>query len=253
MKGTFFKKPLEIQILIEGENFQQGQNIQGKLLIKNLGSKAIDINLWGVNLCFGDYKKVKLNNIESFEIIDRKQFEIKSPLLANQTSELDFNFHLSNNALITESSGGVYLSVSEINEIATGSLELPIKPHPFISKIIEIIERFYRFKIKTIKNKKDQLEFKLIPPLSKDHSHIQQLDLSTKLQSDNTLNLKFNFRTNKINLEASTLALKKQNEGFNLNLTSKDYLFNNSVINQELVLQKLQIIFDDLKANKKMI
>ena len=38
MKGTFFQKPLELNLLVEGETWRQGDPITGSLTIKNHGS-----------------------------------------------------------------------------------------------------------------------------------------------------------------------------------------------------------------------
>ncbi len=59
MKGTFFQKPIEYKIEVEGETWSQGDVVKGQLIVNNHGDSSLDFTSIGCHLCFVDMKKMK--------------------------------------------------------------------------------------------------------------------------------------------------------------------------------------------------
>ena len=59
MKGVFFQKPLEFNIEIIGENFEQGDLIKGTAKVKNHDKGPIEMAQYGIILAHGEDKKSK--------------------------------------------------------------------------------------------------------------------------------------------------------------------------------------------------
>jgi len=49
MKGTFFQKPLELELNIEGESWKQGDSVYGNLVVKNHGPDSFSLKDYGVS------------------------------------------------------------------------------------------------------------------------------------------------------------------------------------------------------------
>ena len=43
MRSTFFQYSLQYQMEIDGENWDQGEEIKGKLIIRNVSSQSVEV------------------------------------------------------------------------------------------------------------------------------------------------------------------------------------------------------------------
>src|SRR5690554_1909205 len=59
MKATFFKDNIQWQISTSKESWNQGQEVQGEIKVKNHSSSAISLVSPGVGLTYADIKKVQ--------------------------------------------------------------------------------------------------------------------------------------------------------------------------------------------------
>jgi hypothetical protein len=260
MKGIFFKKPLEYSVEIQGEIFNQGDLLKGNISLKNHGANLQQIPQINLSIKMGDTKKIKVKHEKSFvQIVDLINIENVN-IKANETYQQDFEINLENSMKISESNQTPFITVYDLLEgndnskedWPIGIIQLDIKPHDTLIKIVEMIQRFHRFQLKTIKNKGSVINFKLMPPKSQEMNHLIQLDLEGSIDSKQNLIMKFNFKTNKINMQASSLAFIKESSKSELSSESKDYLLNPTSINQDYILKKLESIFDELKNKKKL-
>ncbi|MDA8792446.1 hypothetical protein N9N67_04325 [Bacteriovoracaceae bacterium] len=252
MKGIFFQKPLEFSLEVEGEEFLQGETLKGNLNITNHGKNEASIENVFIDLKFTENKKFKAKDPTGFSLINSitslQNQTIKSGEIISTSFEVELN-HLTK---VTEKSASPYitLNLTENNkDWPLGSLQLLIKPHVCLQKTIEIIERFHRFTEKGVKNKKKGVSFKLVPPNAKDMGHLVQLDLEGVIQENDDLELTFNFKTNKVNMDASTLAFKKEKSKTKLNLKYDDYLYGKNQVNQSALLKKVNEVFTSLKQD----
>ena len=154
MKGTFFSKPLEWNIETVGESWQQGEILKGTLKVKNHGSEAMDLTGTGVGLAFADIKKVQTRaegaiKPEATESLEGKNLDPGSEVT------LDFSFPLSSNGPVTDKKSSYYLSFGK--NFIEGQLQLKIEPKALYSKIVGLLDTFYRFKMKEYKTSKKGL------------------------------------------------------------------------------------------------
>ncbi len=243
MKGIFFENALELVLDVAGESWKQGDVVRGTLQVINRGSKNFPLDKYGVKLCFGPRKKVKSNDLD---LLKEENFLGSNEIKKGETKELPFNFSLSNNSPISEKTSGIFLFCGDNN-----FLDLNITPHKIISSFFEFLEVFLRFKIKGLKNKKDQIEATLAIPANKDYTGIEDLKILVKLKGEN-LDLVFQFKLKKITFEGGGIKTEDKKQEIKKSLTPKDYLIYGDNFNQDKVLSILKEILEEVKL-KPMI
>ena len=72
MRSTFFKHPLQHKIEIDGENWDQGEEIKGKLIIRNMSSETVVVNASQVILAYGLKKSIKEGNESPWEVLEKQ-------------------------------------------------------------------------------------------------------------------------------------------------------------------------------------
>ena len=94
MRSTFFKQPLQYQIEIDGENWDQGEEIKGKLIIRNMSSETVVVNASQVILAYGLKKSIKEGNESPWEVLDNHVLtkNISLPAVANNHTSGLFNW-----------------------------------------------------------------------------------------------------------------------------------------------------------------
>ena len=92
MRSTFFQQPLQHQIEIDGENWDQGGKIKGKLIISNISSETIVVNASQVILAYGLKKSIKEGNESPWEVLDNHVLtkNISLPAVSEQSYEWTF-------------------------------------------------------------------------------------------------------------------------------------------------------------------
>lgn len=235
MKGVFFQKPLEINLEVIGESWKQGDKIQGHLKITVHGEANLEG--WGVFLCQGPQKKVKSKDIKAFSIIEEAFL---------QGEDLAFEFQLKKDCPITEKGSSLFMVCGKKEDLfAGGVLELQILPCDIITNYLKVLEDFFRFKVKTLKNKNKGIEAKLIAPATKEMSAIQDIKLNLKMVEKN-LELFFSTKIKKMSYEGSTIGTKDDVKELAQSLTPKDYEIYGST-NQEGISKKIKEFVDFIK------
>lgn len=246
MKGIFFAKPLEFKLEIEGEKWFQGENIKTQLLIQNHQGEQIGLKNFGLILAQGDNKKVKSKTAGAFKIISSSlSAEIQIP--ANGSTGLSHTFTLDSNCAISEGNTSLYMLCGSTDDLGSAQhLQLTIIPQKCISAFLEIFENFYRFKSKSMKNKKNILEVKMQAPASKEYAAIEQLLLNIKVV-EQSMNIEFLFKVKKLSYLAEGVAATNQELPFSLNLTRQEYESFAGAPNQAVILKKLEEILSEVK------
>lgn len=249
MKGNFFAKPLEYKLDVNGESWQQGSMLQGSLIIANHGAETILVKDLGIHLCFGNNKKIKAKDGKAFEVIDSKLPDTETILSKSETS-IDFNFALNSNAPITEKTQSLYLVCGDINHpFDGGMLELNIAPIKAVSDFMEIFQTFFKFKFKTLKNKKDWVAVQVTPPDSKDWVNIQKLNLHMKVE-DQKLNINFIFNLKKLSFDSTLTGTKDSKLEVPIIMEKKDYLTFGDSPNQVKIMKVIEEVLDQVKLKK---
>lgn len=244
MKGTFFIKPLEFNIDIQGESFEQGNTITGAVKMKSHQGTVEGADQFGVTLALVDQKKIKNKKEDAFTIVDKVSFPKEG---ASEEMNLDFSFKLSSTCPVTTKGSSLYLLCGQLDQpLEAGALELSIAPHPWIKEIIETLTLFFRFKVKGFKSKKDSVEYKIVAPDSKEFGAIKQLTLLAKMEGEN-IALNYQFNVSKLSYGAEGVQAKDQTLKYNQELSPKDYKQFGDSPNQEGIKNKLSEILDQVK------
>jgi hypothetical protein len=168
MKGTSFQNGVEFKISIEGEAWEQGQPLVGRLVIQGKSESS------RVILASATERKLKNKSPDAFEVL------AECPGAQAQTG---FEFALPLTARITDKAGSLYLLYGNaLDPHALGRLRLNIVPHHVVQDLIDLLRTEFRFALKkATAGKKDFTEFELTPPAGKDWAQLDHLIVRTRI------------------------------------------------------------------------
>ncbi len=242
MKGAAFLKPIEWQIDVIGESWQQGAQVKGVIRAKNAGSSSETLS-GGLQLAYADMKKVHSRDEKAF----KKESEIKwvdVVLAPGATHEQTFEFTLPVNCGVTDKKSSYYLAYGPT--LKEANLQLNITPRQLFLEITKLFETFQRFKPKEIKTAKDAVEFKMIPPTSRDFAHVETLHLLQSLDGDK-LNLDFTFKVKVLDTKSVTTKVAKDEKHLVKSLTPREYSLGRDMINQDGILKALEEVLSQVR------
>lgn len=243
MKGTFFNKPLEWNIETVGESWQQGDTLKGTLLVKNHGTEVISLENSGVGLAHADIKKVHSRTEGAIKPEVTSAFT-QTDLNPAATATLDFSFPISSNGAVTDKKSSYYLSFGK--KFIEGQLQIKVEPKVLYTKIIGLLDTFYRFKVKEIKGAKKGVEFKLLPPTSREMANIESLVLTFSMQEDQ-LALNFNFQVKRLDTSSVTTRINKESLSIQKSLLPREYSLGKEMINQDQLLKTIENVLSEVK------
>lgn len=238
MKGTFFAKPLEYNLNIDGESWTQGSSIVGTLSVTSHG-EVTDLSRVGVHLCYCTSKKLKAKDPSGITLIE-------SFLLTQDCNDLAFEFKLDEACAISESSGGHYILCGDLNRpFDGGMLELSVGPAKTISSFVEVFEQFFRFKLKKYKSKKGFIEAGVTPPSSSDWSRIQKMVLQLRIV-EKSLEVKFLFSLKNATFQSATDKTSDEKLEIIKVLTEREYSLYGST-NQDGIRKVIEEVLEQVK------
>ena len=249
MKASIFLKPLEYNIEILGEKWQQGALVKGVVKVKNNGSEKTSISNLKIALCSGSYKKLKTKDAKTFEVIAESIFGKDTHFKNMEEKEFPWEFKLDENARITDKDGSLYIILKDQSDASVwpiGILELTIIPKIIITQFLEIFENFIRFKIAQIKYVKEMIEVKMTPPKTRELAHVESLILRIK-EVENTLSLDYQFNVSAIDMTTPTITTQKKCKQFARIHPAKEYLIYGDSINQELLISSINAVVSEVK------
>lgn len=244
MKGTFFQKPLEWNIETVGESWQQGDTLKGTLRVKNHGADKIDLSQSGVGIAHADIKKVQTRADGAFK--SEKNFIFSEELNAGAEVSLDFSFDISPNSPVTDKKSSYYLTYGK-NCLET-QLQLKVEPKSLYLKVVGLLDTFHRFKLKEYKAAKKGVEFKMIPPTSREMANVESLLLTFSMQEQN-LGMKFDFQVKKLDTSSITTKINKESISIERTLQPKEYSLGRDMINQDTLLKSIESVLAEVKMN----
>lgn len=239
MKGTFFQKPLEYGLEIQGESWKQGDKVSGTLSVKDHGGG--DLSKVGVSLAMVDMKKFKAK--------DPKGVQILTHIPNNGTESLDWEFQLAADSPITEKANSLYILCGDQEKpFEGGHLQLQVDPVATLSNFLEIFENFFRFKVKGLKNKKGWVEAKMASPGSRELGAVEQLLLHMKMNGED-LELKYQFKVKKLAYAETGVEAKSVKMDFEQVLGPKQYKMFGDAPNQDGMMKAISEIIDQIKGS----
>lgn len=243
MKGTFFSKPLEWNIETVGESWHQGDCLQGTLKVKNHGTEGVDLSDCGVGIAYAEMKKVQSRAEGALSIEHQVSFS-QSRVLPGEEASVDFSFEFSPNGPVTDKKCSHYLCYGK--DFKEGQLQLKIIPKELYLQIIRLFDTFYRFKQKEFKTTKKGVEYKLLPPSSRDMANIESLLLTFSMQED-SLCLKFDFQVKKLDTSFITTKINKEKLCLEKSLLPKEYSLGRGMLNQDNLLKAIEEVLSSVK------
>lgn len=250
MKGTIFKNDIEYNLLVEGESWVQGGVVRGSLKLKNHSENACDLSLTCVELALGKFRKIKTKSKTAFESERKISFEKGLELDSKGDKELKWEFELPVNCPITDKVGTYYLIYGgNEDKLENGLLELNITPNEVFLQFFDILEKFFRFKVKEYKSKNEAIEAKLAPPKSKNYSNLIGVNISVRIL-DKNLEVDYLFNVNSLDFSGGGITnfIKKKVEVKDT-LHPKDYLIYGDSPNQDGMRASIQKVLDQVKPN----
>src|SRR4051794_33986369 len=109
MKGISFQKPLEFNVKVDGESWNQGDPVLGELLVKNHGSDAQSLAEVFVQLAYGELKRVRVRDPDAFELLGSTKFDLNGSLSPLEEKSFRWKFQTERNCPITDASGSLFL------------------------------------------------------------------------------------------------------------------------------------------------
>ena len=249
MKGTFFLKPLEVVINLEGEQWSQGDKVQGQLKIKNHGPDEINLNTFQMSYGLGQIKKVNAKDEKAFTLNNEITMPDDSKVSGNGEFKMDFQLELGDNAPITESTSAPYLFFHSKGELFNGgSLILQNQLSKGALTYLDILKTFYKFTPKTFKNKKGTVDIKLIPPSSRELAGVEQLNLIISNNED-SLKLSHQFKVKKLAYGEGNVAAKAVKIKEDIILGNKDLFMFGDSPNQEKLQKVISEVLEKVKSS----
>lgn len=243
MKATFFKDNIEWQVTTNKESWSQGQAIVGDVKIKNHSQELISLSNPAVGLAYADIKKVQSREVLKPTIT----IEIpKSQLAAGEEFTHTFSLNLPMNCPVSDKKSSFYMSYGQhANE---SHIQLSIVPLELYTKIISLFDTFFRFKLKEFKGIKNGVEYKLIPPTSREMANLDHLLLEFSMKEE-TLVMVYKFSVKKLDMSGITTKMTKEIVKEVSELTPREYSLGGDMINQDSMLKSIEASLAKTRAN----
>lgn len=248
MLGMFNQQNLRFQLETQGEEWRQGQNLEGKLSVTNNGESSQSLNALFVSLKCCQLKDIRSNEHQGIELKILK--ETAPTLNPGQTHVLPFSFELTQTTPLSDQKQSAFLFYGDEN-LGSGHLQVSILPLALYGEILKVIETFYRFKLKKFSGKKASIEYTLTPPTAREWAQLKNLLMTFELQENNDLKLKLEARGQKIDLSNALLGGEtkplKTVKTWNKHVSAHEYTLDGRAIDSD----KIRRLFDEILTQTK--
>ena len=252
MRSTFFQQPLQHQIEIDGENWNQGEEIKGKLTIRNMSSETVVVNTSQVILAYGLKKSIKEGNESPWEVLEKQIMTHNISLPAGSEQSFEWIFQLATDCPITDKHGGLYLLFGGEDTLsAGGKLDVPVNLHPILQNFLQTFTTQFFFLEKYQKRKSEWTEVKLVPPESKEYPNLDFVRCLLRI-SQEQLEAHYLFKMRGLGRSGEKMTVTKKNRELKQKIPPENYLqqggFPNRAcfrqnINEALNIARPDVIF----------
>ena len=252
MRSTFFLQPLQHQIEIDGENWNQGEEIKGKLTIRNMSSETVVVNTSQVILAYGLKKSIKEGNESPWEVLEKQVMTQNISLPAGGEQSFEWIFQLATDCPITDKHGGLYLLFGGEDTLSVGGkLDVPVNLHPILQNFLQTFTTQFFFLEKYQKRKSEWTEVKLVPPVSKEYPNLDFVRCLLRISQEH-LEAHYLFKMRGLGRSGEKMTITKKNRELKQKIPSGNYLqpggFPNRAcfrenINEALNIARPEVIF----------
>lgn len=232
MKGTFFLKPLEFSLRVEGESWRQGEAIAGTLVAKNHGVQALPSG-FQVKLARGTLKKVHQKVPGAFYEILSTFSALTGEIAPQAELSHSWRFQTDRNCPITDNTESLFLLYGcESEPEKMGHLQVTIKPDPVIEEFLKAFQIEFRFVVKSFKSSKRGVDVKLTPPDSRLFMMLDYAVLSFRFEGD-ALHVGYVFNLKDIQASSASVDVKKKKREFKQTFAPGEYRLSSGRFNHE--------------------
>ena len=245
MRSTFFQQPLQHQIEIDGENWNQGEEIKGKLTIRNMSSETVVVNTSQVILAYGLKKSIKEGNESPWEVLEKQVMTQNISLPAGGEQSFEWIFQLATDCPITDKHGGLYLLFGGEDTLSVGGkLDVPVNLHPILQNFLQTFTTQFFFLEKYQKRKSEWTEVKLFPPDSREYPNLDNVLCFLRIH-DEQLEAHYRFKMSGLGRTGEKMTVTKKNRELEQSIPPEKYLqpggFPNRACFRENIDQALNI------------
>ena len=245
MRSVYFQQPLEHQIEVEGESWNQGEVVKGQLRIRNMSSKTVAVKTSQIILAHGLKKAFKEGTMVPWEVLEKQVVAQDIALQAGSELTFGWNFNLSTDCPITDKQGGLYLLFGGDEALTEGGrLNLQINLHPILQNYLQTFTTQFRFLEKYQKRKSELTEVKLIPPDSREYPNMDYVLCFLRIH-DEQLEAHYRFKMSGLGRTGEKMTVTKKNRELEQSIPPEKYLqpggFPNRACFRENIDQALNI------------
>jgi hypothetical protein len=245
MRSVYFQQPLEHQIEVEGESWNQGEVVKGQLRIRNMSSKTVAVKTSQIILAHGLKKVFKEGTMVPWEVLEKQLVAQDIALQAGSELTFGWNFNLSTDCPITDKQGGLYLLFGGDEALTEGGrLNLQINLHPILQNYLQTFTTQFRFLEKYQKRKSELTEVKLIPPDSREYPNMDYVLCFLRIH-DEQLEAHYRFKMSGLGRTGEKMTVTKKNREIEQSIPQGKYLqpggFPNRACFRENIDQALNI------------
>ena len=191
MKGFFFAKPLEYRMETPAEELVQGQSFQGTLQVVNRGGTEEKPLVLEVGLAYGDLKRIKQNEPDAFNLLERHELAEGLTLAPNEEHKAEWEFALASDCPITSSVGCLFLLYGgNMDEPGRWSrIDLRVDLGPELQTFITTLENHFAFEAKSKHYQEGFTEVRFKPPST--YPTLEELSVLMRVREKEGMTLKF--------------------------------------------------------------
>ncbi len=245
MRSVYIQQPLEYQIDVEGESWNQGEVVKGQIRIRNMSSKTVAVKTSQIILAHGLKKAFKEGTGVPWEVLEKQVVAQDIALQAGSELTFGWNFNLSTDCPITDKQGGLYLLFGGDEALTEGGrLNLQINLHPILQNYLQTFTTQFRFLEKHQKRKSELTEVKLIPPDSREYPNMDYVLCFLRIH-DEQLEAHYRFKMSGLGRTGEKMTVTKKNREIEQSIPQGKYLqpggFPNRACFRENIDQALNI------------
>ena len=245
MRSVYIQQPLEYQIDVEGESWNQGEVVKGQIRIRNMSSKTVAVKTSQIILAHGLKKAFKEGTMVPWEVLEKQVVAQDIALQAGSDLTFGWNFNLSTDCPITDKQGGLYLLFGGDEALTEGGrLNLQINLHPILQNYLQTFTTQFRFLEKYQKRKSELTEVKLIPPDSREYPNMDYVLCFLRIH-DEQLEAHYRFKMSGLGRIGEQMTVTKKNRELEQSIPPEKYLqpggFSNRACFRENIDQALNI------------
>jgi len=224
MRSVYIQQPLEHQIEVEGESWNQGEVVKGQLRIRNMSSKTVAVKTSQIILAHGLKKVFKEGTMVPWEVLEKQLVAQDIALQAGSELTFGWNFNLSTDCPITDKQGGLYLLFGGDEALTEGGrLNLQINLHPILQNYLQTFTTQFRFLEKYQKRKSEWTEVKLIPPDSREYPNMDYVLCFLRIH-DEQLEAHYRFKMSGLGRTGEKMTVTKKNRELEQSIPQGKYL-----------------------------